>query len=464
MPYDDQLADKTAHDTLVRNPDVLRFIGECNYITAPSDDEASELARRFELTPSQAEAELPAQVVAIDGSRHESAFLERLPSTRVGYVQVSVVLIRLDEYGQLRTGRFVDPFRVAKLKSGQDPLAFPLPSSNVRWAGHATVRESFRAAVDHHLYSEATRFVPSDPRTSLRSTLFAIAAHRPELGTGDPTEIVLPKCPVCGAARIRLHDVRGDQRCPKCNGQVFPADALRLWEEVGEYTSNAAAITRFMNVVEHLLTVHYLRYLVDRGELDALESTAFIIDGPLALFGTVAPLHRGILSFIHEVNGRLAAAGRQGVLVLGLQKQGQLVEHAEVIDRFVPKDRILLVDDDYRYKHVICRDPADNGFGSETYYGQDFIYKTPSGRTFVFALPYPPGAKDAGPAHFIEAKSNRSNYPTLGRALAVISHFESDLYKNAIVPVALAHRYTAISLRPGGTVLDLLARKRLGQG
>src|SRR5690606_41479985 len=45
--------------------------------------------------------------------------------------------------------------------------------------------------------------------------------------------------------------------------------------------------------------------------------------------------------------------------------------------------------------------------------------------------------------------------------LGLISHLESDLYENAVVPIALAHRYTAISFQPGGRVLDLLTKHAL---
>ncbi len=44
------------------------------------------------------------------------------------------------------------------------------------------------------------------------------------------------------------------------------------------------------------------------------------------------------------------------------------------------------------------------------------------------------------------------------RACDLIRHFEMDLYDNAIVPVALAHRHASISLVPGGQVLNLLVR------
>jgi hypothetical protein len=50
---------------------------------------------------------------------------------------------------------------------------------------------------------------------------------------------------------------------------------------------------------------------------------------------------------------------------------------------------------------------------------------------------------------------------TPSSALALIKHFELDLYENSVVPIALAHRYMAISLKPGGRVLDLLTRKAL---
>lgn len=459
MPYTDEFADKSAHGDLVRNPDVAKFLRECDYLKEPSDAEAQRMADAYQSLPDLEAVDLPDQVVAVDGSRYEAGIDQRLPSTRVGYVQVSTVLIDLSEYGGLRQGRLVNPFKVAKLKKGQEPLAFPLPSSNVRWGGGGSVRDSFRAAVDGHLSGEQTRFVRERSNTSLRSTLFHVAQHRPHLRTSTPLEIRLHKCPNCDERDITLRDVPEVQSCPGCGSPLYPSDALRLWEEVGEYTSNLSALTRFMNVVEHLMPIHFMRFLVEEGELDALERTAFIIDGPLALFGTVAPFHRGLLALIHDANDRLRAAGRHPLLLLGLQKHGQLVEHAAVTERHIPKERLLLVDDSYRYTHVVTRDPADNGFGSETYYGQDFIYRTQSDRTFVFALPFPDGVKDLDAEGFVREKSNIGNYPALPEALKVISHFESDLYRNAIVPVALAHRYTAISLRPGGKVLDLLTRQ-----
>jgi hypothetical protein len=133
-----------------------------------------------------------------------------------------------------------------------------------------------------------------------------------------------------------------------------------------------------------------------------------------------------------------------------------------LIDRFLPPNRLLPLGDEYRYKYVLSgREPSANGFGDETYYGQDFIFKTPSGRVFVFALPYPYAAKADAGSKFATEKVEIARYASLPQALALICNFESDLYENAVIPIALAHRYTAISLMPGGRVLDLLTKQAL---
>ena len=108
---------------------------------------------------------------------------------------------------------------------------------------------------------------------------------------------------------------------------------------------------------------------------------------------------------------------------------------------------------------IASRDPSKTGFGDETYYGQDFLYKTASGRRFVVGLPYPFSSKrNLRERNFHEIKTELPRYSDLARALKLICNFETDLYANAVIPVALAHRYTAISAMPGGKVLDILSQ------
>lgn len=467
MPYSGELANKSSHYDLLKNPDIAQFLSECDYLVPPSDEEGEALAAKFSHPLEDGPVVFPQKIIAVDGSRHESSIDDRLPSTKVGYVKVNSVLIDMTEFDALRVnnGRYVDPFRVAKLQDNTSSLSFSLPSANIRWQGKQSVRDGFRAAVDKSLYDVKTRFNAADPKTSLRTTLFHLAALRPdEMSTGDPSQLKIFKCPSCGVGPITVKDIPDQQYCGSCNNEVYPSDCLRLWEEISEYQSNVGAITRFMNVVEQLLPIHYMRYL-SKNSLAMLATTAFFSDGPLAVFGTPAWLHASIMRYLADINQQMIAKGYRRNLMIGLQKTGQVVDYVALIDHFIPNNRLMPVDDDFRYQNIFSsRDPARAGFGYETYFGQDFIYKTPSGRTFVFALPYPFATKrEPSPKQFIQSKTELHRYPELATALALIRHFESDLYENAVIPVALAHRYTAISLVPGGKVLDLLTKQAMAK-
>lgn len=461
MPYDNQVASKSAHADFVRNPDVQAFLEECEYLTPPSEEEAKRMADNFRTPPSIENTKLPKHVLAIDGSFHETSRDDRLPSTKFGFIKVSAVLFSLDEFSSLRRGRFVDPFRVAQLKRQNTALTFVLPSANIRLKGKANVRDSFRAILDRQFIGESTRFEPRNYHSSLRSTLFYLAHLRPgELGTEDPFHLKIHKCPACGRGPLELEDVEEQQYCEYCGAEVYPTDVLRIWEEVHDYQSNVTAISRLMMILEHILPIHYMRYL-ERRALLTLSEIAFFVDGPLAIFGNAAWLHRAIMIYLNKLNQKLAKKHKLPMLIIGLQKSGQVVDHANLLKKFLPNNVLFAIDDEYRYTYIYAnRTPSSQGFGFETYYGQDFIFKTSHDRIFVFALPYPFATKEPVGKDFGKEKVDWENYPQLASAIRLIEHLESDLYKNAVIPIALAHRYTAISLEPGGRVLDLLTKQK----
>lgn len=464
MPYEGEFASKASHSDIVENPDVKTFLEQSSYIREPSQEEIDRLAKLFRPVPEVGPEGLPNHIFSMDGSPYESVIDERMPSTKVCYVKVSTIHISMDEFGALRVedGRFVDPFRVARLRRNKDSLLFVLPGTNMKYKEYDSVRDSFRARVDEELLKPATRFNKSDHKTSLRSTLFFLASMRPDkMGTNDPNKIILHQCPSCGHPNVGLEDILDQQHCPECNKEVYPSDALRLWEEVSDFQTNQVAMTRFMMAVEHMLPAHYIRYLLDSNfELEKLSSIAFFMDGPLAIFGNCAWLSKPLMKYYASVNQRLRDAGLPDITILGLQKTGQLADYFWLIGKHIPCKTVFPVDDDYRYKYVIAsRDPSKTGFGDETYYGQDFLYKTESGKRFVVSIPYPfthKGKTEIG--NFHELKTEIERYPNLARTLELIRDFETDLYANAVIPVALAHRYTAISAVPGGKVLDILSK------
>lgn len=216
-----------------------------------------------------------------------------------------------------------------------------------------------------------------------------------------------------------------------------------------------------MLAVEHMLPAHYINYLLESNfPLDQLASIAFFVDGPVAIFGTCAWLSRPLMKYYYQVNKKLHREGLTNITIIGLQKTGQLSDYFGLVSKHIPENTVYPVDDEYRYQYIIAsRDPSKVGFGDETYYGQDFLFKTASGRRFVVGIPYPfPGKGKHEEGSFHKLKTEVERYTNLIRTLALINRFETDLYANAVIPIALAHRYTAISASPGGKVLDILSK------
>lgn len=465
MPYEGEFASKASHSDIVDNPDVKAFLGQSDYIREPSQEEIDRLGALFRAVPKVAEEGVPTHIFSMDGSPYESVVDERMPSTKVCYIKVSTIHISMDEFGALRVedGRFVDPFRVAKLRRNKDSLLFVLPGTNMKYKNYTSVRDSFRARVDEELLKPETRFHKNDYKTSLRSTLFFLASMRPDnMGTDDPNRIILHQCPTCGHKDIELEDIQEVQYCQECKSEVYPSDVLRIWEEVSDFQSNQVAMMRFMMAVEHMLPAHYIRFLLKSNfDLKKLSNIAFFMDGPLAIFGNCAWLSKPLMKYYASVSQQLNDAGLPDITIIGLQKSGQLADYFRLIGKYIQSGTVYPVDDNYRYKYVIAsREPSKSGFGDETYYGQDFLYKTESDKRFVVAIPYPFLQKGANPeGNFHAIKTDIARYSGLARTLELIRIFESDLYENAVVPVALAHRYTAISAVPGGKVLDILSKE-----
>lgn len=454
MPYDRQTAGKGGHSDFVRNPDVQAFLAECDYMRAPSDDEANTMAATFHKAPGGVPPQLPDYVVASDASKSDTPIDDKLPSTQIGFIKVSHVLIEMAKYADLidPKTRFVDPFKAADLHRNASPVTYTLPGSNIRFQHAKTVKDGFRRAVFKQLSSDKASSGAS--RLILTDTLLA-------LNGGD---IVLDKCSSCGELEQFSFNKNTLQRtCTACNEPVFLTDWLRLHEDISDFGNNTSAMTRMMNAVEHLLLAGLI-HQVFKANPRALSKMAFVMDGPLAIFGQPAKLHSRIMSMLQTINLRLNELKLEPLLVVGLQKTGEVMDHANLLNKFLPNGVLRLLDDDYRNRYIKGSDSPANNFGNETYYGQDFLFKTERGRMFNFAVPYPFASKGraAEQKAFATAKADILNYGSLiERACDLIRHFELDLYDSAIVPVALAHRHASISIVPGGKVLDIITKTGL---
>lgn len=453
--------DRTSHIDIVENPDVKVFLDNCDYMRKPTGNEINDIISHFVSVPDM-EFILPQKVISIDGSNYEASVRKELPFTRIGFVKISNLLIKRNDFKKLSEGNFVNPFEVAKLSKNNSSLSFAFPSTNMCYKDEDNVRNSFRKAMDEALYN--CRFSESDASTSLRTTLFRMAALRSDDPNADIDKLILYKCPICGVKDLELWDIPELQRCPHCGNVIYPSDCLRIWEDVCDSGSNQSALTRFTNAIMHLLVVHYVRLLKEKcpdSYLNSLSDLCFVINGPLAVFGNPAWLHSSILKYLYDVNKELTDSGRPPIIVMGVQKAGTICDYFKMIGSFAPDNSIFSVSDEFRDKYInFDRQPSSTTFGAETYYGQDFLYKTESGKLFVFNALLPYRDKN-NTLVFKKEKANLLNYSNIGTYTKLIEEFECDLESNSLVPIALAKKYTTISLEPGGKVLDLLAKNAL---
>ncbi|EJS9606138.1 hypothetical protein [Vibrio alginolyticus] len=460
MPYSNQNAGKGGHSDIIRNPDVEKFLDDCDTITTPSEEEAKKIVADF-MKLELGNEWMPTHVVASDASPYSEPINGLFPSTQIGYIKNSLVIIDVENYDGLKPvdSRYVDPFRVAELHRNGDPISFTLPGSNIRYKGANTVQDGFRRAVFEQLSDIRTSFT-NDKTYNVVGTLLAI----------DDNEVELSKCPSCQAKNSFIFRRKElELTCPKCNEVVYITDSLRIHEQISEHGENGSAMTRFMNVVEHLIIASFIR-MMGKHNPELLSRMAFVIDGPLAIFGQPAKTHARLMKLYSKVENVMLSKGLEPPIIIGIQKTGSAVEHATALSTYMENNTFRIIDDEYRHKYIAARSEQSENFGHETYYGQDFIYKTNSGKVFVFGIPYPFENKMAGESEgsssskkkFAEKKIEVERYyKKLGKAMKVISHFELELYENAIVPIALAHRHASISLIPGGKVLDILSRKGL---
>lgn len=453
MPYSKERASKGGHSDLVKNPEISNFLTQCDYLKEPTAEELQSITSCFENV--SVSSDLPLKVVASDASPYSDPINGTFPSTQIGYVKISLVLVDVGDFEGLRSteSRFVDPFKVAEMHRNADALSFVLPGANVRYKGATTVANGFRRAVWEQLTDDRTKMA-NDPEYSIGSTLLAIE---------DDKQVIVKKCPSCKLDEtFSFKNIFEIQQCPSCGEDIFLTDSLRIHEQISEFGDSTSAITRFMNVIEHLAIATLVRML-GHYQPESLSQMAFFVDGPLAIFGQPARIHAKLMQLYFRVYGYLKKKGLPPPIIVGLQKTGQVAEHAKALAKHLPKGCLKIVDDEYRNKWIKASERPNENFGHETYYGQDFIYKTDSGRVFTLGIPYP-FLKKSSREKFALEKSNMKIYSdTLTRTLGIIKFFEFELYEDAVVPIALAHRHASISLMPGGKVLDLVSKHGLNK-
>lgn len=475
MPYKNQPSSCLAHMGFFQEESqiIQEYVGRLHYATPPDQDTMNGLIDTYGRFPVSKKPWCPETTIAIDGSRYAKPTNDRMPSTQVGYVRIGMVALHRDEITELNNGGpYVDPTIVAEINKKVQNFHFLLPGSNVLYKDAISVKDGFREVVNDIFQKEIDFSIlaadsRAEPRQfSLARTLMAIIGGR----AGRGGEIELERCSCCGFKSRRDEDrvFVFDQphttiTCPDCGEINYCTDVLKVHDGVSETNDATGAINRFMITVEHMMMATRI-IAISHYRPDLIGDMAFVIDGPLAIFGPKTPFGEAMMRTYYDLFAELDRNNYGHPLLIGLQKQGALADHAALMEPNLPVGSFRFIDDFYRNLYI---SPVGNDdYGKETYYGQDVLMKPSAGRIMCVSILYPFRTKaipeDDG--QFRSMKVNPEYYAgTLERVMDFLVSMRFDMYPNAIMPIEMAHTNVAISINPSGRFLDMLTKKILDQ-
>lgn len=456
MPYSSERASRLGHVPVVNSQAVHEAFSRWEVAQATPADESrvTSLCRPVEDLDNAGLAEAVRFAITVDGSDTEVEATREHPTIKVGYVRVAASFIDFEKLHQAGAGEFVNPHL---LREAHQHAAFDraLPGSGLVIPGSTGV-DTWRQELDRFL--RETKFDQASDQT-LADMLLALHGSP----SSPATTVPLRRCPSCKAQDAQLSGGKIDvpkegTTCPECGTKVFLGDVLRTEEEYMPEGSNRSSLTRMMLVAERLTSLGYMQLLFeDVHNYEVLERTLFITDGPLALHGTVAPLKRRFQEYLAEFTKLCVANKRPAApLVVGVEKSGAFVEHAQLIAHLIEPGHVMRLTTEY-INRVTGR-PLNNPYGSDEFYGRRFIYRTRSGGTLVVTVPPMPGVTPYGDPD----GELWSSYPTLRPICEVLDHVQTRLYENAVIPVALAHSAASLPLGVGQSVLRALVQQSLG--
>ncbi|MEH1165498.1 DNA double-strand break repair nuclease NurA [Micromonospora sp. CPCC 205539] len=443
MPYEGEFAAYRPLQRIADSDQVRALLTRAKRVRV--DGAGEGLPKPLDAPPS--DVALPELVLAIDGSNAEVKVTNGYPGARVGYITVASVLLNLKLIDALDEQRPVDP---VKFRTTEEAATLPaaLPGSNVVTREHISARDSFRAEL-YDLFHDA--IVDDDDHVRLIETYEALLRLKPDTKP--------QRCPYsydgCGES-VLVRTGLTECGCQKRRA-IFSTDALRVHEGFRDDSSNGEVLGEVMQVWERLLLVHLLRCFESRGMLSKVEKIAFIIDGPLAIFGHPAWLSAAISTELKRLNAKVAQGGGSDLLIIGIEKGGTFVEHFADIDIMVDEDTPLfanrsyfLPDDGYIKKRIIYSNSGKR-YGADTYFGRKLFYKTANGSRIVANIPFLDDDQDTLDT------SDVSRYPQLPLVCELLDKLVSSRFENALTPIVSAHAHAAIPLHLGEKVLKQLA-------
>lgn len=389
----------------------------------------------------------PHRVISIDGSNIAQPVQNGFPGAEVGMVSLSVVVIDVTKLHEANPQEQLSP-RVFREMERDWTFGTIVPGANV-------VRSSMKTDSPMEFFREevyrSVRGRFDDSHETLLETFRAITSTR------GASKI---DCPIEGC----MHQFSKGHQQYNClcerEKYLFETDELRLHERFKEYGSNGEVFGELRHVLELLSLINILRFFAHEDRVNFFEDCAFVVDGPLAVFGQPAWLKPYVQAEISRIDKFCRDKIGRGLALFGVEKSGAFYEHLVALDTHETGSRGKLAaqkhfipESEYINRSIVYRPKGSKIYGLATYFGRKVLYKSKTGNHVVVNVPFTEG-KDEN----IENSSNM-NLERLPDIFDVVDDLSSYLYQDSFLPLIKAHSHAAIPLAMGGKILSNLIDK-----
>jgi hypothetical protein len=429
-------ASKIAHSEILNNTDVQEFVAGCTIPSEPDLGDVESLQKPLPSAASRIE-----HVIAVDGGMSDVSVRRDFPSASITFMTFGPLLLELKDLNVLDSQQFIGPEDMARLKN-LSRFSLPLPSKTIRSKGSTRFSEGVRRTIHEFLFGKHEQL-----GQALSWLIF-----RGWLSTELRNSWSVPRCPnasTCvGGPFVFDEKSQISLTCSQCNGPVFLADALRLYERIDDEQGAGGIMSYLLTTLEQLVVVNIIRTLLSL-KPSTLREILLIKDGPLAFFGVVAPLRTPMIDLMSYLSDK--DSGKPLICLVGLEKSGAFVEHAMLIEPKLKPNHYLLFSNEYIYKYVIPGDPAGAPYGFNTYYGTKLVYKSDRGDVFVATIPL----ADTSLAGKFDNIQNASDI------LQVVSQLRCSMYDQALVPIVLANKLVSLADFPSSEILSKFVKSTI---
>lgn len=435
-----EYASKASHGYVIKDPVVQEFINKCNLPKPVSDIDLDDKYRLQLNTPKNNPIK---HIIAIDGGNTEVPVQKEYPSATITFFQFGTLFFNIEDLEGLAYKPFIDPEDIQKLKN-VERQKLAIPTKNITYKEHSDLTSSVRKALYEFFMNKHDKELLIE---TLKWFLF-------EEYDKPKSFWQLASCPYDDCSSVAgLHLTRDKMlkdfkfNCPECKRQIYLTDVFRLHEAIDNELGAGGIIGYLTTTLEQILLVHVIR-LILKTKPSLMNDILFIKDGPLGFFGQTANMHkpmRNLANYLIKNNN---------LYLVGLEKSGMFVEHAQAIEKKMKPGEVLLLNNDYIYKYIIPgkADP-DNPYANTSYYSAKLFFKSNDERMYVVTIPVNDKKVVLNP--------KREDFHNLDIILSNVAKLRCDMYDDSLIPIALVNKLVSLSNHPSSVILEKFAKNSI---